>query len=144
MIIFCDGASNPHTKRSGIGAVWFDTKPYIKPIHTISKEIFKNKGHPTCNEAEYQSLIHALKYQTLNPSSDQIIIYMDSKLVVNQVNNKWKINYPHLQKLKNQVDELRKQTPFTLIHIRRHLNQYADKASKDCLVTNYFKDWISS
>ena len=152
MIIFCDGASNPHTKRSGIGAVWFKPEqfndptngksliPGEKPIWTLSKEIYNNKGYPTNNEAEYRSLIEALKF-SIDKNITNVNVFMDSKLVVNQVQNKWKINYPHLQQLKNQVDQIN--ITFTVKHIRREYNTHADKASKDCLrkKCTYFNQW---
>lgn len=143
-IVFCDGASNPHHKRSGIGAVWFNInqfydpgdpktlKPNEKPVYFLSTEIFKNDGYPTNNEAEYEALIAALKLSIsknmINPS-----IYMDSKLVIFQVQNKWKINFSHLQELKNQVDELKSLISFTLRHVDREYNTFADIESKRCI-----------
>lgn len=148
-VVFCDGASNPHTKRSGIGVVWFnDTQfhnpndptsllPNQYPHKIISQEIFSSKGYPTNNEAEYHSLIKALQ----ESKEQNIKIFMDSKLVVNQVNNLWKINYPHLLKLKKQVDTLRENTQCTIEHVLRQHNTHADKASKDCLKKSYFDQW---
>lgn len=157
-VVFCDGASNPHTKRSGIGVVWFkesqlkdpnDPKTlniYEKPYKIVSEEIFsENSSYPTNNEAEYKSLIRALEV-SLENNIDNIDIYMDSKLVVNQVNDKWKINFEHLQKLKNKVDTLKPSIHFTVTHVRREFNKHADKASKDCLkkpVISYFDKWAA-
>lgn len=144
MIIYCDGASNPHTKRSGIGAVWFEENQLINPedgktlkcgeipIYTLSEEIKKNGGYPTNNEAEYQSLIKSLKFSIENDIND-VIVYMDSKLVVNQVQGLWRINFPHLQYLKNEVDKLKKNIKFKIKHIRRGYNKHADLQSKLCL-----------
>lgn len=135
-IIFCDGASNPHTKRAGIGCVWFNEEQFTnskdpttliensKPYKIVSEEI----PYCTNNEAEYKSLIRALQEN----SQANVTIFMDSKLIVNQVNGLWKINYPHLQKLNNTVKSLNKK--FTLCHVYRKYNTHADKASKDCLV----------
>lgn len=150
MIIFCDGASNPKTKRSGIGAVWFNHEqfkdpsdpksilPDAKPQLILSQEIFGSKTkhiNPTNNEAEYESLIGALKL-SIEKGLECINIYMDSKLVVNQVCNRWKINFPHLQDLKNIVDTFRDKINFEVFHIRREYNNHADKASKDCISSN--------
>ena len=151
-VIFCDGASNP--SNSGVGAVWFETKQLKeytdgktlikgeKPIHVLSKKI----EHTTNNVAEYKSLIEALKF-SIEHSMKNVIIFMDSKLVVNQVQNKWNINYPHLQKLKDQVDQLKNQIKFSIKHIRREYNTHADKASKDCIndeKSKYFDSWSFS
>ena len=149
-IVFCDGASNPHTKRSGIGVVWFQDNqfhnpnnpttllPHQKPYKILSEEIFSPKGHPTNNEAEYRSLVRALEESEEEP----LKIFMDSKLVVNQVNGQWNINYPHLLKLKEKVISLNKN--FTLRHVRRHYNTHADDASKQCLKKpshSFFDQW---
>ena len=159
MIIFCDGASNNNTKRSGVGVVFFDEDQFkdpsdpksiyidAKPKHIISREIMGSKTryiNPTNNEAEYESLLAALEFcrekDIKNPK-----IYMDSKLVVNQTRGLWKINYDHLRKLKQRVDNY-KDIGFTVHHIRREFNTHADKASKDCLkkepvIDNPFKEW---
>lgn len=136
VLIYCDGASNPHTKRAGIGIVWFleehlrypdDPTSIIKgivPIKTISEEI----PYSTNNVAEYSSLIRALE-----ETDDKFPkIFMDSKLVVNQVLGLWNINFPHLQELKDKVVSLNKK--FSLHYIPRKYNTHADKASKSCFL----------
>lgn len=57
------------------------------------------------NEAEYLSLIELLT-SGLESFNDKIIIYMDSQLVVNQVNNRWKVNYKNLQILLDKIKSL--------------------------------------
>lgn len=138
VLIFCDGASNPHTKRAGIGVVWFleehfsdpnDPTTLIrgsKPIKTISEEI----PYTTNNVAEYKSLIRALEENS--NFKDTPRIFMDSKLVVNQVLGLWKINYPHLQELRDDV--IKMENKFSLQYVPRKYNTHADKASKDCFV----------
>lgn len=147
MIVFCDGASNPKTKKSGIGAVWFEETQFKDPtdgktlIHnptqymSLSKEIFGSKTkyiYPTNNEAEYLSLIAAIE-KSIENDILEIVVYMDSKLVVNQVNGLWKINFPHLQELKNKVDKLKTNLKLTVKHIRREYNTHADIESKNCI-----------
>lgn len=149
MIVFCDGASNPKSKRSGVGAVWFENSCFedssdgrtlmktAKPIHELSREIWGSETkytYPTNNEAEYESLIAVLEF-SIEHGYKFVEIYMDSKLVVNQVNGKWKINFPHLQKLKNKVDALRGEIAFSLKHIRREFNTHADIQSKISIIS---------
>jgi len=56
------------------------------------KTIIKTrKGSPTNNELEYLAVLYALEYIEDHYSDDVITIYSDSKLVVNQLENKWKI-----------------------------------------------------
>ena len=150
MNVYCDGASNKFTKFSGIGVVWFDIhqfgnpldgktlKPNQKPVDVLSEKIdyklCKNGCYATNNEAEYMSLIRAMEHSVEN-EMENINVFMDSKLVVNQVNGSWKINFPHLQLLKDQVDTLRQSIGLRVTHVRREYNTHADKASKDCYKT---------
>ena len=57
------------------------------------REIVKTrKGNPTNNELEYLALLYSLTYiHTYKVRARQIIIYTDSKLMANQMNDKWRI-----------------------------------------------------
>lgn len=59
----------------------------------------------TCNEAEYQAVILALKSL---PEKCSVKIISDSMLVVNQldIENPWKINFEHLLKLNQLAREI--------------------------------------
>ena len=96
MKVFVDGAANMHIKRCGIGCV-FDNG------EIISEEI----DYGTNNDAEYIGLIRALEH-AIETGIDELDVYMDSMLVVKQVNREWKINYPHLRVHNNRVQELKK------------------------------------
>ena len=103
-----------------------------KPCTCYGEEIFANRikiKYPTNNDAEYMSLIRAMEEAILY-GLEGIIVFMDSKLVVNQVNNKWKINYNHLQIYKSKIDNLRKKVKINVYHIKRNYNQWADYFSK--------------
>jgi ribonuclease HI len=139
-IVYCDGASNIIKGRSGIGMVWYNPES-VKNINDgetlksddrfifgFEKEIYGDKT-PTNNEAEYQSIIDALKI-SIRAGIKKIIVFMDSKLVVKQVNNEWKINFYHLQKLKNEIDVLKKDIKIEVKHVHREFNSWADKFSK--------------
>jgi ribonuclease HI len=86
--------------------------------------------HVTNNEAEYYALLRAL---TLIPKNEKTIIYSDSKLVVNQVNNAWKIKDKKLFDLKQAAQNLIKQFkyPVELIWIPREMNKQANKLAQD-------------
>ena len=118
-----DGASNPHSLRSGIGVVFED--------EIIVEEI----EHGTNNDAEYQGLICALKRGIERGLSD-ITVYMDSMLVVQQVNGNWNINYPHLKAYNKEIKELTKHIRLVLKHVRREHNNEADYLSKYAIDKN--------
>jgi len=55
-------------------------------------------GTATNNTAEYRAIINALKVAE-KFSRGHIQVYSDSNLAVQQINKKWKINYPRLSKM---------------------------------------------
>lgn len=151
----CDGASNPKTKLSGIGIVFFEhdgaadplpvsRKTSVEIMPPVSRELvdtIKPKStHPTNNEAEYVSLIVAMEeILAAGEVFSRAGLYMDSKLVVMQVLGKWKINAPHLQKLKDRATELLRElqalgTKVAIGHVRRNFNTDADDESKGYVI----------
>ena len=96
--IFCDGASRSNPGDASIGvSISLDGKE----IHTISRKI----GIATNNEAEYQALIDGLNYCIEN-SIKEIEVFLDSNLVVEQVNKNYKVKAENLKVLNSKVDEL--------------------------------------
>ena len=85
-------------------------------------------GHATNNVAEYQALIDGLK-AIAEWKPDRLEVLLDSKLVVEQVNGRWKVKEPDLKELHRKVLELLK--PFgetvTVHHVERAQNKGADK-----------------
>ena len=64
------------------------------------KTIVKTRGgDPTNNEMEYLALLYALDYVNNRHKKDNITIYSDSKLMVNQINGDWQVTTDHLQPL---------------------------------------------
>jgi ribonuclease HI len=88
-------------------------------------------GTTTNNTAEYQAIINALKAAE-KFSRGHIQVYSDSNLAVQQINKKWKINYPHLSKLCSEVYKLcRKFEKVEFFHVGRN-NPYIQKCDKLC------------
>jgi len=82
----------------------------------------KGKGKLSNNELEYLALILALQYlKTNGMSEDEVEIYSDSKLVVNQVLGKWQTNERHLSTLMQKTLELFRPN-YSLKWVRRDLN----------------------
>lgn len=85
-------------------------------------------GAATNNQAEYHALIDGLKAMA-DWKPDKLDVYLDSKLVVEQVNGKWKVKEPDLKELHRQAIELLK--PYgdkvSVRHVDRSQNKGADK-----------------
>ncbi|MFX0138127.1 MAG: ribonuclease HI family protein [Candidatus Hodarchaeota archaeon] len=88
-------------------------------------------GKATNNQAEYQAIINALKAAE-SFHTGHLQIFSDSNLAIQQINKKWKINYPHLSKLCNKVYQLsEKYKKVEFFHIGRD-NQFIQKCDKLC------------
>lgn len=118
--IYCDGGSRGNPGQSGCGGVIFDQSGQI------FSEISQFIGIQTNNYAEYYSLILILK-RAIELDIQNVLVHMDSLLVVNQINGNWKINNKNLKNLHETVKELiSKFEKFEIIHIPRSLNKHAD------------------
>ena len=124
--LFCDGASRSNPGDASIGiSILLDGKE----VHTISKKI----GIATNNEAEYQALIDGLNYCVDN-SIKEIQVFLDSNLVVEQVNKNFKVKAENLKELNSKVDDLIQEFNFIEInHVYREENKRADQLANMAL-----------
>ena len=124
--LFCDGASRSNPGDASIGvSILLDGKE----VHTISKKI----GIATNNEAEYQALIDGLNYCVDN-SIKEIQVFLDSNLVVEQVNKNFKVKAGNLKVLNSKVDDLIQAFNFIEInHVYREENKRADQLANMAL-----------
>ena len=83
-------------------------------------------GKATNNEAEYHALIDGLK-AVADWKPDRLEVYLDSKLVVEQVNGRWKVKESRLQVLHTKAKELLAGFPkYEIKHVEREQNKGAD------------------
>jgi ribonuclease HI len=83
-------------------------------------------GVTTNNEAEYQALIEGLKAVS-DWKPDRLEVYLDSKLVVEQMNGRYKVKSPELAPLFKRASDLVKQFPeVSITHVERAKNSGAD------------------
>jgi|TARA_A100001037_G_scaffold286633_1_gene295223 ribonuclease HI len=124
--VFCDGASRSNPGDASIGvSILFDGKE----VHAISKKI----GIATNNEAEYQALIDGLNF-CIDNSIKEIDVFLDSNLVVEQVNKNYKVKAENLKVLNSKVDELIEEFNFIEInHVYREENKRADQLANMAL-----------
>ena len=119
VIIHADGASLGNPGPAAIGAIIKDEQGRL--IASISRRI----GTATNNQAEYRALIAALEKATRLGTS-KANIYLDSELVVKQINGKYRVKRATLKPLYHQVKQLQSRLEgFTITHIPRQQNTEA-------------------
>jgi len=96
--------------------------------HVVA-ELTKHLGTATNNVAEYSALIVGLE-EAKRRGFDEIEVRMDSKLVVEQMNGRWKIKHPNRKPLAIRAGELWAAFPRRSIsHVPREENLIADALS---------------
>jgi ribonuclease HI len=124
--IYCDGASRSNPGEASVGiSILKDNEE----IDTIKKRI----GIATNNVAEYLGLIEALQY-CIEKNIMEVVIYLDSLLVVQQVNLEYKVKSKKLQEYYNQAIDLKNQiNNIQINHVRREFNKRADQLANQAL-----------
>ncbi len=128
IIMYTDGGSRNNPGPAGIG-VW---------IETLNKKYGEYIGIKTNNEAEYMALISGLKKlkQLLGKTAKQgeIECYLDSELVVKQLNHEYKLKDERIQQFFIEIWNLMlefKTVKFK--HILREKNKIADSMVNEAL-----------
>jgi len=127
--VFTDGASRNNPGEAGIGVVIKDDAGNI--IQTASEYL----GIETNNVAEYMALIRGLEaIQTLN--AETVNFYLDSQLVVRQMQGIYKIKNKGLLPLAQRAQGLCSQLPKGAVkfhHIPREENGEADHLANEAI-----------
>ncbi len=134
VIIYTDGASRGNPGEASVGAVFCNQKN--EKIRDYSEYL---GSKITNNEAEYQAVIKALKKFTALfgkklAQKTEIEIRSDSELLVKQLEGKYKVINPNIQKLFIQVWNLKLdfgKVKFKLIS--REKNKEADRLANEIL-----------
>jgi len=124
--IYCDGASRSNPGEASVGISILKNN---EEIDTIKKRI----GIATNNVAEYLGLIEALQY-CIEKNIMNVVIYLDSLLVVQQVNLQYKVKSKKLQEYYNQaIDLINQINNIEINHVRREFNKRADQLANQAL-----------
>ncbi len=99
LIIHCDGASRNNPGNASIGVVIFDNKM------NILKKYKECLGKATNNVAEYMSLIAGLKL-AYEFTHDEVLVFMDSELVIKQMKGFYKIKNNTLKVLYSEAKNI--------------------------------------
>jgi len=128
-----DGCSKGNPGPSGIGAVIYKGE---QEIWSKSEYIGDDK---TNNQAEYLALIMGLS-NAISSGIEQIYVFGDSQLVINQINNVYKVKNRSLFELYEKVSYLKQRFKYIEFnHVYREENKRADE-----LANNAFKLWYNN
>jgi ribonuclease HI len=96
-------------------------------------------GKATNNEAEYEALIEGLKAVS-EWKPDRLEVFLDSKLVVEQVNGRWKVKEERLRPLHMKAKELLAGfSEVEIKHVERDRNKGADALANMAMDANVKK-----
>lgn len=129
LIIHTDGGARGNPGPAAIGVV-------IQDAEKTLTEFGKTIGETTNNVAEYTGVIEALLWIKNNLHTPQdISFFLDSTLVVNQLNGLFKIKQPHLRELLIKVRNLEGAIGGNISYsaVRRESNTRADFFVNDSL-----------
>lgn len=127
--VFADGGSRGNPGVAGSGTAVYDAA-----TGELLREIVYVVGtKATNNVAEYHGLLRGLEAaQELGAS--EVYMFMDSKLVVEQMSGRWKIKHPDMQKLAMQGRKLAESFDrVAYTWVPRAQNAHADKLSNDAM-----------
>jgi ribonuclease H / adenosylcobalamin/alpha-ribazole phosphatase len=126
IFLYADGASRGNPGPAAYGVHIIDANG------AVIAEIGEALGVATNNQAEYAAVIAGLRFLTQTPHR-AVTIRMDSKLVVEQLSGRWKINNPQLRELADQAKALLLEFDAILEWIPREENSKADANANSAL-----------
>jgi probable phosphoglycerate mutase len=128
VVVEADGGSRGNPGPAGYGAV-------VRHADTgeVLREVAAGIGVASNNVAEYRGLIAGLQ-AALELGATDVKVRMDSKLVVMQMSNAWKVKHPDMQALAKEAAAVLRRIPHTEFHhIPRELNYEADRLANEAM-----------
>jgi ribonuclease HI len=127
VVIHADGASRGNPGPAAIGATIKEEDGRL--LCSISQAI----GQTTNNQAEYRAVIAALE-EAARLGARQASVYLDSELIVKQINGKYRVKNRALKPLYQQVKQWQSRfESFNITHVPRQQNKEADNLANAAL-----------
>ena len=126
--LYFDGASRGNPGKASYGGVIIT--PFDTELITY-KNVLPDKT--SNNVAEYTGLLEGLKIANMY-CIENLEVYGDSILVINQLNGEWKVKHPNMEVLYKKCkfyQEKFKHIEFN--HVKRNLNKRADALANEAL-----------
>lgn len=119
--LFTDGASRGNPGEAGAGSVLLDSDD--RELAARSRYL----GQCTNNVAEYKALVLGLQ-SALELGCARLEIFLDSQLIVRQIQGQYKVKHPALKPLFEEVKGLlAKVKNWSITHVPREQNKRADE-----------------
>ena len=122
LIVEADGGSRGNPGESGSGAIVAD-----QATGELLAEISLYGGIASNNVAEYKGMIAGVRRAIDIDADAELLVRLDSKLVVEQMSGRWKIKHPAMAELAAEAREILTGTPVRFEWMPRLQNSRADK-----------------
>ena len=132
-ILYSDGGARGNPGPAGCGFVIMNEKKEI--LYEGSKYI----GHTTNNQAEYQALLMGLEKILEFGDVEKITCYLDSELVVKQLNKEYKMKNKDLRIHFDKINKINFEYKncISFHHVFREDNKKADKLANQAMDEEY-------
>ncbi|MBS4730180.1 bifunctional RNase H/acid phosphatase [Mycobacterium sp. SM1] len=128
VIVEADGGSRGNPGPAGYGSVVWSADHA-----TVLAESKQAIGRATNNVAEYRGLIAGLE-EAAKLGATQVVVSMDSKLVVEQMSGRWRVKQPHLAELYAQARALASRfDQISYSWVPRERNSHADRLANEAM-----------
>jgi ribonuclease HI len=125
--VFIDGASRGNPGEAGFGV------HVTNEAGTEVAALYGYLGRATNNVAEYEALLHALRW-ALARGARRLAIFSDSELVVKQMSGAYKVKHPDMQARNREAQGLlRRFDAARIAHVPRDQNREADRLANRAL-----------
>ncbi len=131
-VLYADGASRGNPGPAAYGSVIYDNSG------NLVAELGENLGIRTNNYAEYQAVIAGLRHISQTWPGSEVLVRMDSKLVVEQLSGRWQIKHPELRELAQEAIRIMRSLTVKLEWVPREQNSAADAAANRALDSGDF------
>ncbi len=126
LLIFSDGGARGNPGPAALGAV------ILNQDHKVLQKIKRYLGEGTNNHAEYMAIKEGLT-EAMKMKPHEIECYLDSELVVKQLNGEYKVKDKTLQGHYADIQDLIFMKTVRFYHIPREQNKLADTLVNEAL-----------
>ncbi len=125
--VHIDGASRGNPGEAGFGV------HVTRPDGAEVAGLYGYLGRATNNVAEYEALLHALRY-ALGRGARRVRVFSDSELVVRQMEGRYRVKHPDMIPLHSEARSLLARFDEVLLtHVPREQNREADRLANRAL-----------